>query len=124
MNKLPFIKIDKLTSYILEYIKQLSVKGFYVILLLYYAYHNSNTPSWAKRIIIGSLAYFISPIDSIPDLTPLIGMTDDMGVLSFGLVTIACYINEDVRMKSIDKLHSTMGYNVNPDLIEEVNNWL
>lgn len=76
----------------------------YTVLLLYYAYKRKDTPLWAKNIIIGTIGYFISPIDALPDLTPIIGYTDDIGVLSFGLVTIACYVNEEVRVKARGKL--------------------
>ena len=37
-----------------------------------------------KAIIIGALLYFINPFDLIPDITPLLGFIDDMGVI--GLV--------------------------------------
>lgn len=39
--------------------------------------------SWhRKAIVVGALIYFISPIDAIPDLTPLIGYLDDLGVIT------------------------------------------
>ncbi|MES2769525.1 MAG: YkvA family protein [Bdellovibrionota bacterium] len=37
-----------------------------------------------KAIIIGALLYFINPFDLLPDITPLLGFIDDMGVI--GLV--------------------------------------
>ena len=65
-----------------------------------YAFKRKETPAWAKRIITGILAYFIAPLDAIPDLTPFLGFTDDVGLLGFGLVTIAAYINDEVKSKS------------------------
>ena len=50
--------------------------------------------------MLGAIGYLISPFDSLPDLTPFVGYTDDLGVLSFALVTVACYINDDVRDKA------------------------
>lgn len=76
----------------------------YASLLMYYAYTRRETPLWAKNIILGSIAYFISPIDAVPDLTPFLGYTDDWGVLSFGLVTIAAYIDDEVRSKARQRL--------------------
>jgi uncharacterized membrane protein YkvA (DUF1232 family) len=35
-----------------------------------------------KAIVVGALIYFISPIDTIPDLTPLFGYLDDLGVIT------------------------------------------
>ena len=73
---------------------------------MYYAYKSEKTPAWAKRIILGSFAYLLSPLDSIPDLTPIFGFTDDLGVISFGLVSIACYIDTEVRENAKTKLMS------------------
>ena len=39
--------------------------------------------SWhRKAIVVGALIYFISPIDTIPDLVPLFGYLDDLGVIT------------------------------------------
>lgn len=98
-----------LSTYISEHINRLSTKVIYGTLLLYYAYKRKETPAWAKRIIVGSIAYFLSPIDAIPDLAPFIGFTDDWSILTFGLVTIACYIDDDVRDSALSKAESWLG---------------
>lgn len=39
--------------------------------------------SWhRKAIVVAALVYFISPIDTIPDIAPLVGYLDDLGVLT------------------------------------------
>ena len=39
--------------------------------------------SWhRKAIVAAALIYFISPVDAIPDITPLIGYLDDLGVIT------------------------------------------
>ena len=86
--------------------KKAGVKVIYTVLLLFYAYRRKDTPRWAKNIVIGTLGYLISPIDAIPDLTPVLGYTDDIGILSFGLVTIAAHINKEVK----DKAKNTLGH--------------
>ena len=91
------IEATPLWKKITKFAQKIGLKTVYSALLLYYAYRRKDTPAWAKRVITGVLAYFISPIDMIPDLTPFIGFTDDLGVLSFGLATIAVYINKEVR---------------------------
>lgn len=52
------------------------------VLRLYYALQDKDTPIWAKSIIVGALAYFISPLDAIPDITPVVGYVDDWGAIS------------------------------------------
>lgn len=106
------------------FVKKTSAKGLYIILLLFYAYRSGEVPSWAKKIIIGSLAYFVSPIDSIPDLTPILGMTDDLGILAFGLVTISCYVNDEVREAAVNKLSGILDSEIDFQMIQEVDSWL
>ncbi len=77
----------------------------YMALLLYYAYQRKETPRWAKMVIAGALGYLLAPVDGIPDLTPVLGYTDDLGVLSFALVTVSGYINHDVKADARRKLH-------------------
>ena len=43
------------------------------------------TPMRAKTILIGALAYFILPLDFLPDFAPLIGFSDDAAVLALAL---------------------------------------
>ena len=90
-------------------VKKVSQKTAYTTLLLYYAFTRKETPHWAKSIIIGVLGYFLTPIDAIPDLTPILGYTDDIGVLTFGLVTIACYVNDETRLKARNRLEKWFG---------------
>lgn len=78
-------------------------------LLLYYAAQEKDTPAWAKATIIGALGYFISIFDAIPDLTPLVGYTDDLGVLVMALATISAYINDNVRQKTQARLNQWFG---------------
>lgn len=100
---------NKLWKKIGHYAKQAGLKTVYSALLLFYAYKRKDTPVWAKNIVLGTLGYFLSPIDWLPDLTPIIGFTDDIGVLSFGLVAIAAYINEDVRNQARERLKKWFG---------------
>ena len=48
-----------------------------------YKYMKDSFVGWhRKAIVIAALIYFISPVDAIPDLTPLFGYLDDLGVIS------------------------------------------
>ena len=78
-------------------------------LLLYYAGHEEDAPAWAKATIIGSLGYFIAPLDAIVDLTPVVGYADDLGVLALALAAVATYINDNVREKTALKMQGWFG---------------
>jgi len=46
-------------------------------------YMQDSFVSWhRKAIVIAALIYFISPIDTIPDVAPLFGYLDDLGVIT------------------------------------------
>ena len=49
---------------------------------LYYLWESEHTPKRAKMIIVGALVYFLSPIDSIPDLLIPFGFSDDIAVIA------------------------------------------
>ena len=98
-------------------------KTVYSALLLFYAFKRKDTPVWAKNIVLGVLGYLITPFDFIPDLTPIIGYTDDIGVLSFGLVTIACFVNDEVKSKSRHQLGKWFN-RLDEETIAEVNKQL
>lgn len=51
------------------------------VLKLYYAMKLGKATAAQIAIIIGAIGYLISPIDAIPDVIPVLGFTDDAGVL-------------------------------------------
>ncbi|MGB4498647.1 MAG: YkvA family protein [Methylococcaceae bacterium] len=78
-------------------------------LKLFYAAKEPDTPVWAKSTIYSALAYFISPLDAIPDITPVIGYVDDVGVLTAAVATVSTFINENVKEKAKQKLKDWFG---------------
>jgi uncharacterized membrane protein YkvA (DUF1232 family) len=52
------------------------------LLTAYYCAFDRATPSHVRFALIGALAYFVSPLDILPDLLPIIGLTDDAAVLA------------------------------------------
>lgn len=52
-------------------------------ILALYNYFMDPYVSWhRKAIVVSALVYFIVPIDAIPDIAPLIGYMDDLGVIT------------------------------------------
>jgi uncharacterized membrane protein YkvA (DUF1232 family) len=48
-----------------------------------YRYMKDPFVKWyRKAIVVAALIYFIVPIDTIPDITPLFGYLDDLGVIT------------------------------------------
>ncbi|MEK3685929.1 YkvA family protein [Paenibacillus sp. FSL R10-2736] len=67
---------------------------------MYYCAIDAKTPLWAKGIAFGALAYFISPIDAIPDALIGLGFTDDAAVIAAGIRAIAGQVKEDHKQKA------------------------
>ncbi|MEM8524031.1 MAG: DUF1232 domain-containing protein [Bacteroidota bacterium] len=101
-----------------RFAKGIGLKTTYMVLLLFYAYKRKDTPAWARRIVIGTLGYFVTIFDAVPDITPFVGMTDDIGILSFGLVTIAAYVNQEVRDNARAQLGKWFGDFEEKELME------
>jgi uncharacterized membrane protein YkvA (DUF1232 family) len=78
-------------------------------LQLYYAAQEPATPAWAKGVIIASLGYFISPLDAILDVTPVVGFSDDFGVLALAIATVAVYITPAVKQQARAKMKDWFG---------------
>lgn len=78
-------------------------------LYLYYAAQRPETPAWAKTIIYGALAYFIMPIDVIPDFIPFAGYSDDLGALAGALGLVSLYINDEVKQRARQTLARWFG---------------
>ena len=52
-------------------------------ILALYRYMKDPLVKWfRKAIVVAALIYFIVPIDTIPDITPLFGYLDDLGVIT------------------------------------------
>lgn len=56
---------------------------------MWYAMGDKETPIAAKGVIIGALAYFVLPVDLVPDFIAGFGFTDDAAVIAAALKTIS-----------------------------------
>ena len=62
-------------------------------LVLYYTLKDPATPTRIKAAIMGALAYFIMPLDAIPDTIVGLGYLDDVGVLAWGYDIVSNHIS-------------------------------
>ncbi|QSF46892.1 YkvA family protein [Paenibacillus tianjinensis] len=67
---------------------------------MYYCALDAKTPLWAKGIAFGALAYFISPLDTIPDALLGLGFTDDAAIIAAAVRAIAGQVTDEHRQKS------------------------
>lgn len=58
----------------------------------YFAMVDDDTPVWAKVVLAGALAYFVLPVDAIPDVLFPVGYTDDAGVVAGAIAAASTYV--------------------------------
>ena len=87
-----------------KFSKAAGTKVIYAVLLLYYAMKDNSVNLKTKLFIAASLGYFILPTDAIFDLTPIIGYSDDLGVLLFALKQISSAITPAVKENARRKI--------------------
>ena len=80
----------------------------YRALQLFYAAQRKETPAWARGVIYAALAYFIAPVDAVPDALPG-GFLDDLAVLAGALATVAMHITPEVDREAREKLDFWLG---------------
>lgn len=63
----------------------------------YYCAFDKQTGFKTKAILMGALAYFVLPVDAIPDFMPMLGFTDDAAVIALALSRVRSEIKEEHR---------------------------
>ena len=76
------------------------------VLQLFYLAKSTDVPLWVKATVIAALGYFIVVPDAIPDVTPIVGFVDDLGVLASALAAVAPYISPTIKKRVEETLVS------------------
>lgn len=66
----------------------------------FYCASDSRTPLHARAIMLAALAYFVLPIDLVPDALTVIGFTDDATVLATAIAVAGAHIRPEHRAKA------------------------
>ena len=77
------------------------------LLAAYYCAFDRDTPLQVKATLVGAIAYFVLPIDAIPDVMPVLGFTDDAAVLAAAINLVAVHIlplHRDAARSALAKL--------------------
>jgi uncharacterized membrane protein YkvA (DUF1232 family) len=74
------------------------------LLAAYYCALDRDTPLPVKASLIGALAYFVLPVDAMPDVLPALGFTDDAAVLATAVKLVASHIRPAHRDMAREKL--------------------
>ena len=84
-------------------------EGLRSALILYYTLQRKDLPARTRAIILGALGYLILPADVVPDIIPVLGFTDDIGILAAALAAVAMYVDDAARAKADAALERWLG---------------
>ena len=97
--------LDKVT----KYGKLIGINALYKAVQLWFVLQKPDVPASTKAVIMGALGYLIAPLDFLPDLMPVLGYTDDFAAITFALIKVQGYIDEEVERKSKKLLAKIFG---------------
>ena len=97
--------LDKVT----KYGKLIGINALYKAVQLWFVMPKPDVPATTKAVIMGALGYLIAPLDFLPDLMPVLGYTDDFVAITFALIKVQGYIDEEVERKSKHLLAKIFG---------------
>lgn len=70
----------------------------------YYAMVDPKTPVRSKAILAAALAYFVLPVDAVPDFIVGLGFSDDIAALTLALNAVRMSITPAHRAKAAARL--------------------
>jgi uncharacterized membrane protein YkvA (DUF1232 family) len=78
------------------------------LLTAYYCAFDRETPVHVRAALLGALAYFVLPFDAMPDVLPVLGLTDDAAVIAGALKLVLSHIGPAHRAaarEALERLH-------------------
>ncbi len=66
----------------------------------YFCVLDSNTPSRVRAMLLAALAYFVLPLDAVPDFLAGIGFGDDAAVIAGTIALVSKHISPLHRQKA------------------------
>ena len=74
------------------------------VLVAFYVMRDDATPTKARTILAGALAYFLLPTDAVADVLPAVGFTDDGVAIALALAAVAA----SIRPRHLARARETM----------------
>lgn len=74
------------------------------VVAAYFAALDKRTPLRVRGTLLAALAYFVMPVDMIPDFIVGFGFTDDVAVLTAAIAAIQGHIRPAHRKAALDAL--------------------
>ena len=92
-----------------KYGKSIGATVLYPVLLLFYLLKSGDINLKEKAMIIGTLGYFVLPVDLLPDAIAGVGYTDDIAAITATITALASCITEDIQNEAKEQLRNLFG---------------
>lgn len=89
--------------------KSIGATVLYPVFLLFNLLKSGDINLKEKAMIIGTLGYFILPVDLLPDAIVGVGYADDAAALTAAVTALASCITEDIQNESKEQLRKIFG---------------
>lgn len=77
------------------------------LLAVYFCARDPETPTAAKGMMLGALAYFVMPFDAVPDVLAGVGYTDDAAVIAAVVALLGAHLkprHQQAAREALDRL--------------------
>lgn len=99
--------------------RKVGVVILYPVLLLYNLYKSPSTSTKDKMMIIAPLAYFILPIDLVPDAIIGLGFADDGLAIMTALKTLTSSITPEI-FEQTKVMHKNLVGNIDDKVVKKI----
>ncbi len=70
----------------------------------YYCARDPKTPTRVRGVLIAALAYFVMPVDVVPDFIAALGFTDDATVLATAISIVSTHVKPRHRLAAANAI--------------------
>lgn len=75
----------------------------------YYCAADPDTPGYVRAVLLGAIAYFVLPVDMVPDILAGLGFTDDASVLAAAVAAVGRHLQPRHREQAKRALEQIAG---------------
>ena len=86
-----------------RYGAHIGIELLYKVVQLWCVLQKPEVPAKEKALIMGALGYLIAPLDFVPDMTPVLGYSDDLVAITFALLKVQGH-------RTANDFHRVQGY--------------
>ena len=80
-----------------RYGAHIGIELLYKVVQLWCVLQKPEVPAKEKALIMGALGYLIAPLDFVPDITPVLGYSDDLVAITFALLKVMKRLMPELR---------------------------